>query len=197
MCQRWGISWWLRSMLTELCQDTHTLRRKDGIGSRSQVLGASLFRVSRTVVSETDEKDRSGSPLKLKGLPRGCRESRSVLILLIFLVKNSENKLLWVRYLFWLWMRVKVNNYNEHLMHSRNWVSHRVKCDSYCFTGFWDRLWLATAERQIDKRTPARMHAHPHTRTQTHTQTHTRTHARTHIHTHTHDTHTHTHTHTE
>ena len=62
-------------MLAELCQDIQmevsnlgiSNRREVGIGSSSNVLGADLFKNSRTVVSETVVKDKSGLPLK--GLP--------------------------------------------------------------------------------------------------------------------------------
>ena len=50
----------------------HSNRREEGMGSRSQVLGADLLKISRTVFffPETGVKDRSGLPLK--GLPKGC-----------------------------------------------------------------------------------------------------------------------------
>ena len=47
---------------------------------------------------------------------------------------------------------------NLHVMHSRNWGSHRLKCDSYCVTGVCD-MGLNTVSQT------------------THTQTHTHTHA--------------------
>ena len=63
----------------------HLNRREEGTGLRSQVLGADLFKISRTVFSETGMKDSSGTPLK--GLPKDCEaqgcESRSDQILLI------------------------------------------------------------------------------------------------------------------
>ena len=48
----------------------HSNRREEGIGSRSQVLGADLFKISQTVFLETGMKDSSGTPLKR--LPKEC-----------------------------------------------------------------------------------------------------------------------------
>ena len=63
----------------------HSNRIEEGIGSRSRVLGADLFKISRTVFLETGMKDSSGTPLK--GLSKECEaqgcESRSDQILLI------------------------------------------------------------------------------------------------------------------
>ena len=50
----------------------HSNRREEGIGSRSQLLGAYLFKISRTAFSETGMKDSSGT--QLKGLPKECKE---------------------------------------------------------------------------------------------------------------------------
>ena len=58
---------------------------QEGTGSSSLVLGAYLFKISRTVFLETGMKDSSGTPLK--GLSKECEaqgcESRSDQILLI------------------------------------------------------------------------------------------------------------------
>lgn len=70
-------------------------RRGVGMGSREQVLGEDFMMTSLTVASETGWKVENGTPAKESDCDRGeCTawESRSLLIFIIFSVKNVEKR---------------------------------------------------------------------------------------------------------
>ena len=81
-----------------------------------------------------------------------------------------KHLLFWWCWSVWPWTKVKVNT----IIHSRDRGSQRVKCESYCLTGFWDKA----GNGKTLSRTHAHTHARTHARTHTHTHTHTHTRSR-------------------